>query len=170
MLSRLTGMIIVCAVLLADAFADPPQLPRGKGDACVAPVDVMRKQHMDFLLHQRDRTVHEGIRTPRFSLVECVSCHVQENAAGESIPVDAPEQFCEACHTYVSVKLDCFECHATTPDKAAESNSTAVPSSQHMTGNLLGNLLENPSNSPLSAMSYGGWAYHQSDSMGIDRE
>jgi hypothetical protein len=170
MLARLTGLIVVFAVLMTDAFADPPQLPRGKGEACVAPVDVMRKQHMDFLLHQRDSTVHEGIRTPRFSLVECVSCHVQENAAGEAIPVDAPDQFCEACHTYVSVKLDCFECHATTPDKAAQSNTMAVPSSRHMTGNLLGNLLENSSGSPLSVMSYGGGAHHLSGAPGRDHD
>ncbi len=100
---------------VAAALADPPELPRGRGDACVAPTDVMRREHMDFLLHQRDRTVHEGIRTARFSLSGCVDCHVQQNVDGSYIPVDAPEQFCDTCHRYASVKLDCFECHATTP-------------------------------------------------------
>ena len=33
-----------------------------------------------------------------------------------AIPVNAPGQFCESCHTYAAVKMDCFECHATVPD------------------------------------------------------
>ncbi|MYH91451.1 MAG: sulfur reduction protein DsrJ, partial [Gammaproteobacteria bacterium] len=62
---------LILALVSPAASADLPELPRGKGDACVAPTDEMRRDHMDFLLHQRDLTVHDGIRTPRFSLVEC---------------------------------------------------------------------------------------------------
>jgi hypothetical protein len=82
---------------------------------------------MDFLLHQRDRTVQEGIRTSNYSLVECIDCHVQKNTEGEFVQVDAPDQFCEACHAYTSVKLDCFECHATTPDKPGEESAGILP-------------------------------------------
>jgi hypothetical protein len=113
-------LIMVISLLLVGittGHTDPPQLPRGKGEQCVAPTDVMRRDHMEFLLHQRDKTVRQGIRTEQYSLAGCVDCHVQTNSNGEFIPVDAPEQFCQACHNYASVKLDCFECHATTPDE-----------------------------------------------------
>ncbi|NKB76110.1 MAG: hypothetical protein GKR96_03455 [Gammaproteobacteria bacterium] len=89
---------------------------------CVEPTDIMRRDHMNFLLHQRDKTVREGIRTKQHSLKGCVDCHVKNNDQGEFIPVNAPEQFCAACHTYTSVKIDCFECHATTPDVALSEN------------------------------------------------
>ena len=33
-----------------------------KGEACVAPVEEMRRNHMQMLLHQRERTMREGVR------------------------------------------------------------------------------------------------------------
>lgn len=130
---------LALALLAVPAQAEPPELPRGRGDACVEPTDIMRRQHMDFLLHQRDRTVHEGIRTPQHSLVECVDCHVQRNSDGGYIPVNAPEQFCQACHDYASVKLDCFECHATTPDSEdapAPANTATGADGMHQADRL----------------------------------
>ncbi len=117
------------------AQAEMPELPRGKGDACVAPTEVMRRDHMKFLLHKRDRTVYEGIRTPEFSLVKCVDCHVQKSHEGGFIPVDAPGQFCEVCHTYTSVRMDCFECHATKPDSGSVPGNDAL-SGVHRPGSL----------------------------------
>ena len=76
----------------------------------------MRKTHMRYLTHQRDLTVRFGLRPPRHSLVGCVQCHAQKNSQGRFIAVDAPGQFCQSCHAFTGVKLDCFECHATTPD------------------------------------------------------
>ncbi|MBX2882514.1 MAG: sulfur reduction protein DsrJ [Granulosicoccus sp.] len=112
------ALLIVFAMAFSPILlGDMPELPRGKGDFCVEPTDVMRKNHMAFLLHQRDETVINGIRTKKHSLVGCIDCHVQSNSDGDFIPVDAPDQFCEVCHTFASVKLDCFECHATTPDE-----------------------------------------------------
>ncbi len=135
-LGRLVPFVALFLALVPPAAsADLPELPRGKGDACVAPTEEMRRDHMDFLLHQRDLTVHEGIRTPRFSLVECVDCHVQRNPEGGFIPVDAPDQFCEICHTYTSVELDCFGCHATTPD-SVPAGANAATSGVH-TGDVL---------------------------------
>ncbi len=83
---------------------------------CVEPTDIMRREHMDLLLHQRDKTVRQGIRTEKHSLKECVDCHVKRDEQGAFIPINAPEQFCRACHEYASAKVDCFDCHATTPD------------------------------------------------------
>ena len=83
---------------------------------CVEPTDVMRRDHMKFLVHQRGKTVHYGVRTKKHSLKGCVDCHVKRDEAGQYIPINDEEQFCQSCHQYASVKIDCFECHATTPD------------------------------------------------------
>ena len=85
-----------------------PAVKIEKGEACVAPVDEMRRDHMKMLFHQRDRTVRQGVREPRFSLKGCVECHAER----ESGSVLGKEGFCSSCHAYVSVKIDCFECHS----------------------------------------------------------
>ena len=99
----------------AMAATPVPDLPRGKGEQCVEPTDVIRREHMRFLKHHRDETVHRGIRTTRHSLVECVSCHVQRDPGGGFLPVNGEGQFCQECHSYTGVKMDCFQCHATKP-------------------------------------------------------
>lgn len=104
-----------------------PSISKGEGQQCVEPTDVMRRDHMNFLLHQRDATVHQGVRTTKHSLTGCIDCHVQRDARGNAIPVNAPGQFCESCHQYAAVSLDCFECHATTPD----SGNAAVSAGPH---------------------------------------
>ena len=71
---------------------------------------------MNYILHQRDETVHEGIRTRQFSLEECINCHAAKDEQGEYIPVNAQDQFCSSCHAYASVNIDCFQCHATKPE------------------------------------------------------
>ena len=107
------------AVILLTAIssnADAPLVevvePEGK---CVEPTDVMRKNHMEFILHQRDETVHEGIRTSKHSLKQCVSCHAVKNDQGEYVHVDDSKHFCVSCHEYAAVNIDCFQCHADTP-------------------------------------------------------
>ncbi len=131
-LGFLVTLISLLLVGITVGYTDPPQLPRGKGEQCVEPTDVMRRDHMKFLLHQRDRTVHQGVRSKSHSLAGCVDCHVQTNNEGGYIPVDAPEQFCEACHTYASIKLDCFECHATKPDQSQSARQTLPVESDNL--------------------------------------
>ena len=80
---------------------------------CVEPTADMRRNHMKYLLHQRDETVHEGIRTKRFSLEECIDCHVSN--APDAPRVSSEQHFCNSCHTYAAVNIDCFECHADRP-------------------------------------------------------
>ncbi|MBT8121817.1 MAG: hypothetical protein KJO10_04700 [Gammaproteobacteria bacterium] len=80
---------------------------------CVEPTDDMRKNHMEYILHQRDATVHEGIRTKQHSLVECINCHVSD--APNAPRVSSEEHFCSSCHSYAAVKIDCFQCHADRP-------------------------------------------------------
>lgn len=101
------------ALVTADSG---PIIPRGKGDQCVAPNAEMRRNHMEFILHQRDETVLKGIRTEPFSLSECVNCHAQNGAQGQAIRIDHPGQFCESCHAYAAVNIDCFSCHRAVPD------------------------------------------------------
>ena len=79
---------------------------------CVEPVAVMRRDHMKYLLHQRDETVLDGERGKKYSLVGCIDCHNPANAKEEIVRYEDPQHFCASCHTYASVKIDCFECHA----------------------------------------------------------
>ncbi len=102
-----------------------PNVVRGTGDRCVEPTEVMRRDHMEFLLHQRDETMYRGIRTKRHSLKECVSCHVSRDSSGRAIPINAQGEFCAACHEYAAVTIDCFECHAQTPDDGEPSSAAS---------------------------------------------
>ena len=98
-------------------FAEAAEKPAGrvrmpvvkteKGEVCVAPTGEMRRNHMKMLVHQRDGTVRQGLREPRFSLKNCVECH----ASRETGSVLGKDGFCSSCHAYASVKMDCFECH-----------------------------------------------------------
>jgi hypothetical protein len=98
---------ILAAVLTLAAHADAPKIKIERGEACVAPTAEMRRGHMDMLLHQRDLTMRQGLREPRFSLKNCVDCH----ASRETGSVLGKEGFCSSCHEYAAVKMDCFECH-----------------------------------------------------------
>ena len=86
-----------------------------KLDACVAPTPFMRRNHFELIKHQRDITVHEGIRKTDNSLAGCVDCHVRKDVAGAHVAIDAPGEFCAGCHEYTATTLDCFTCHATKP-------------------------------------------------------
>jgi [DsrC]-trisulfide reductase subunit J len=88
-------------------------------DRCVEPTEVMRRNHMVMLMHQRDETMHRGIRTTQHSLVNCIDCHANKDDRGQFVPVNQKGQFCQACHGFTGVKMDCFECHATTPRQNA---------------------------------------------------
>ena len=59
-------------VFASGAVADSAvvQGSRAAGlEACVAPTDDMRRNHMEYIKHQRVRTVHQGVRGSKFSLV-----------------------------------------------------------------------------------------------------
>jgi predicted CXXCH cytochrome family protein len=59
--------------------------------------------------------VHKGIRTPQHSLAGCIDCHADKGAQGQFLPVNAQDQFCQSCHAYAAVQIDCFSCHASVP-------------------------------------------------------
>ncbi len=126
MWSAATAVLVPPLELGAAERVRVPTLPEARSrvsdtQSCVEPIAVMRRDHMTFLMHQRDRTVHEGIRTKKHSLVECIACHASTDARGETVPIDAAGQFCQSCHAYAGVKMDCFECHAATPGGSAST-------------------------------------------------
>lgn len=115
----LATSLFMSGALSAADIGPELKINRSNGDKCVEPTAVMRQNHMKFLLHQRDETMHEGVRTKKYSLKECINCHANKDEQGKYIPVTKPGEFCQSCHAYTSVKLDCFECHATKPRETA---------------------------------------------------
>lgn len=105
--------------LAAGSSVPLPHPPAGKGERCVAPTDIMRRDHPSLLSHQRDETVRSGIRNQRFSLKGCIACHAVAGADGKPVTYENPKHFCRACHDYTAVRIDCFECHASRPPDPA---------------------------------------------------
>jgi [DsrC]-trisulfide reductase subunit J len=89
--------------------ASAPVLDRARSGPCVEDPKVMRRAHMDLLLHGRDDTVLHGVRDRKHDLAGCVDCHAN-GADGKVVGTDG--HFCQGCHAYAAVKLDCFECHS----------------------------------------------------------
>jgi predicted CXXCH cytochrome family protein len=119
LLATLLGTLPVAVATAADEAASSfgnvaipaPAKPTTAAN-CVEPVEVMRRDHMKFLLHQRDQTVLEGDRDQKYSLVGCMDCHNPASADEKVVRYEDPEHFCASCHNYTSVNIDCFECHA----------------------------------------------------------
>ena len=100
---------LLALVLLAGAAAAVPVIERAtRGERCVEDAATMRRDHMRFLEHQRDATVHGGIRGAKHSLRGCIDCHASAKTGSVAA---ARTDFCAACHIYAAVKVDCFECH-----------------------------------------------------------
>ena len=112
---------ICLLALLLPAFAfssdrvPKPVIDIDKPGRCVEDTATMRREHPDMLKHQRDLTMHEGIRTRKHSLKECVACH----ASAKTGSVLGEKGFCQSCHDYASVRIDCFSCHASKPKLAS---------------------------------------------------
>ncbi|MEZ5540815.1 MAG: sulfur reduction protein DsrJ [Pseudomonadota bacterium] len=122
--SLIIMLLAVTAAFAAPGRADdsllpviPPAQSRFSAEqGCVEPTEDMRKNHMEYILHQRDETMHEGIRSSRHSLVDCINCHV--SAAPDAPRVTSKEHFCKSCHSYAAVQIDCFQCHADRPEQS----------------------------------------------------
>ncbi|MGB5439262.1 MAG: hypothetical protein WBN57_12265 [Gammaproteobacteria bacterium] len=123
---RNTGFIVILLGMLSAAVTTAmaegllPDIPAAQGrfsdaQGCVEPVADMRKNHMEYILHQRDETVHEGIRDKQHSLNECINCHVSN--APDAPRSSSEKHFCNSCHSYAAVRIDCFQCHADRPVK-----------------------------------------------------
>jgi hypothetical protein len=107
----LWGLTFAVAHAAEPGRAPLPAIEIAKPGQCVEPKDVIRRDHMKFLRHQRDLTMHEGIRTKKHSLNECISCH----ASPKTGSVIGEGGFCQSCHDYAAVKPDCWDCHQPKP-------------------------------------------------------
>jgi len=125
-LLALGAVVLTTAALAAWAGSDDQPKAGGaprpvitkavKGEQCVEPTDIMRRDHMKFLDHHRDKAVIEGVRTKKYSLKECINCHASEKTGSVAA---AKDDFCVSCHSYAAVKIDCFDCHSTKPKASA---------------------------------------------------
>jgi hypothetical protein len=117
------GMLLAATVAAVASGAAPqtagrvpqPVIESARGDKCVNDPAFMRRNHMEMLKHQRDDTVHGGIRGARYSLNACIACHASQTTNSVAA---ASTNFCQSCHSYTAVKIDCFECHSTKPAPA----------------------------------------------------
>ena len=103
-----------------------------KAKKCVEPEDIMKRQHMQFILHQRDETMYKGVRTKQHSLKNCINCH----ADPKTNSVLGKDGFCESCHAYAAVSMDCFSCHT---DKAEKKDAATA----YRQFGILDNAIEN---------------------------
>jgi hypothetical protein len=89
-----------------------PVIEPARNGQCVESPDFMRRNHMLLLKHQRVDTLRGGVRTGKYSLQGCIECHASQTTNS----VNASDtNFCQSCHNYAAVSLDCFGCHASKP-------------------------------------------------------
>jgi len=101
----------VLPAMAADAPASrvpAPTVAIAAPGKCVEDTPFMLRNHMELLKHHRDKTVRDGIRTTQHSLANCVNCHASKVTGRVTGGKDA---FCESCHKFSAVKLDCWDCH-----------------------------------------------------------
>ena len=111
-MAKLIAMLVaLCCCTSAGATESygMPKLDVGKGGQCVKETQWMRVNHMHLLFEQRDKTVHQGIRDEKISLKNCIECHASTK---DNSVIGRADSFCEGCHRYEAVKIDCFECHS----------------------------------------------------------
>ncbi|MCW8923733.1 MAG: sulfur reduction protein DsrJ [Gammaproteobacteria bacterium] len=122
----LTGLIMLFP---SQGMAETPFpiIHEPEGKECVEDEDDMRRNHMNYIRHQRDKTMREGIRAESegsYSLSKCIDCHVEANDKGVTPTHNDKEHFCVACHEYAAVQIDCFQCHADRPQKNIKRSSS----------------------------------------------
>lgn len=151
--------VSVVAVASADAHEESssgrvpvPVHPEGKGDKCVRDTPYMRRHHMELLKHHRDETMRKGIRTTEYSLKNCVSCH----ASKDTNSVLGKNGFCQSCHSYAAVTLDCFECHASKPKATAALNPAPSQGLKAGDGSLASNMRQDALTTPVEPKTTGG--------------
>ena len=115
------GGSVLAAETAAKAGNIGPTIKTFKGDKCVRPTEDMRRNHMKYILHPRDETRHEGIRTEKYQLTNCVDCH----ADPKTNSVLGKDGFCASCHQYAAVTIDCFSCHSSSPEKNGQPPKAA---------------------------------------------
>jgi len=139
---RTAGLILIygAALLSSSVYSGSAVSPGSKAagmESCVAPTEDMRRNHMDYLKHDRIRVVHDGVRGVKNSLAGCIDCHAEKDGKGGYHPINAEGQFCSGCHEYLAVSLTCFQCHSKKPDPKQKdakslSGSVSIEQSGHL--------------------------------------
>ncbi|MCP4411505.1 MAG: Hdr-like menaquinol oxidoreductase cytochrome c subunit [Gammaproteobacteria bacterium] len=126
-------LMVVGFTVTISATDLKPQVSKGKGEACVDDKDFMRLNHMDLLRHERDETLHEGIRDTKYSLKKCITCHAVDGSDGATLTIESPKHFCRSCHDYAAVSIDCFQCHTSKPDFKKNNSLRKIPEEADIT-------------------------------------
>lgn len=105
-----------------------PEIVISNPGKCVADVETMRRKHMDMLKHQRDVTMRQGVRGAKDSLNACIDCHASKSNGSV---LGSEQNFCQACHSYAAVRLDCFECHQAKPSRYSGGAGAASAAARH---------------------------------------
>jgi len=121
MLLAMITIVLTSTIVMAEVPS--PTIPKGNAEKCVKPTGEMRVNHMNYILHQRDETMYDGIRTEQFSFKKCINCHTVKDEAGKVVTYKDERHFCNSCHTYAAVKIDCFDCHASTPNSRNKAST-----------------------------------------------
>ena len=118
MKTLLVSVLMMAALLVSPAFAEGllPNIPAALGEPHPEGNEFWRVNHPAILSHDRDLTVQDGIRDIDGSIKTCVACHAVEGPDAAPLTSASPEHSCVACHEYVAVKIDCFQCHNSLPD------------------------------------------------------
>ena len=112
------GLFLVASLAGADVSSPAavrvphPVIESARGGTCVEEPAIMRRDHMKMLKHQRDETLRGGVRGAKYSLKACIDCHASQTT---NSVVATETNFCQSCHSYAAVKIDCFECHTSKP-------------------------------------------------------
>ena len=113
----------ILGLILALAWVAPgaaqglaPDVPKATGEPHPEGNDYMRRWHMTMMKHDRDVTMYEGVRPTDASLAECFECHTVKDEAGRPVTVADERHFCRTCHDFAAVRVDCFDCHRSTPE------------------------------------------------------
>lgn len=107
---RLLLLVVTAGLAFAVQAGGTVPKPAIKIEAegkCIAAPEEMRRNHMEMLKHQRDKTLRQGVRGAPVSLNGCIDCHARHSGT----VTGHAEAFCESCHRYAAVKLDCWDCH-----------------------------------------------------------
>jgi hypothetical protein len=109
------------AATAAAGRTPKPVIEAARGGQCVEDAAFMRRNHMQLLKHQRSDTLRGGVRTGKYSLKECIACHASQTTNSVNASDD---NFCQSCHNYAAVSIDCFGCHANKPAQGAASTAS----------------------------------------------
>lgn len=122
------GLVVALAIPAAAQEAKNgygPAIPKATGNPHPEGNDYMRRWHMTMMSHDRDITVYRGERGLNASLGACFECHTVRDSAGTPVTYSDERHFCRVCHDYAAVKVDCFDCHRSTPADFDESAQKA---------------------------------------------